>query len=318
VSDLALAAALRQRLDLKADPAALPAKGMAHAHFRLPGGRLARVPRWSQVGLDPAANLAHQATAFARAEPSGHTPRLYGTLPPGRDLPMGGLLVEEIAGRPPRLPDDMSAIARALAAIHTLPDRPETPPDPIGNTIAVIDRQAVYFARAGLDPSVLDQLTADLAWAKALPPLPPPPITLVGTDTHPGNFLIDAEGTAWFVDLEKATYGLPAIDLAHASLYTSTTWDPDVAAVLSAGETEDFYAAWAAAVPAELAEAVSPWINPARRLTWLRTLSWMARWKVEGIASHGTAIDPVVIAYVEARIADFFDPATMARVRLSL
>jgi hypothetical protein len=32
-------------------------------------------------------------------------------------------------------------------------------------------------------------------------------------------------------------YGLPAIDLAHASLYTSTTWDPDVAAVLDRRRT---------------------------------------------------------------------------------
>ena len=75
MSDLAFAA-LRQRLHLNAAPAALPAKGMAHAHFRLPDGRLARVPRWSQVGLDPAANLAHQATAFTRAEP---------IRPPGRN-----------------------------------------------------------------------------------------------------------------------------------------------------------------------------------------------------------------------------------------
>jgi hypothetical protein len=50
---------------------------MAHAHYRLPGrGLVARVPRWSQVGLDPAANLAHQAAAFESAFPSRHTPRL--------------------------------------------------------------------------------------------------------------------------------------------------------------------------------------------------------------------------------------------------
>ena len=75
---------------------------MAHAHFRLPDGALARVPRWSQIGLDATANLAHQATAFTRAAPSGHTPNLLGTLEPGPDLPMGALLVEEI--RPPAPP----------------------------------------------------------------------------------------------------------------------------------------------------------------------------------------------------------------------
>ena len=40
-------------------------------------------------------------------------------------------------------------------------------------------------------------------------------ITLVLTDTHPGNFLIRPDGQAVIVDLEKALYGSPGIDLAH-------------------------------------------------------------------------------------------------------
>jgi hypothetical protein len=44
----------------------------------------------------------------------------------------------------------------------------------------------------------------------------------------------------------------------------------------------------------------------------------MARWKVETGASFGAGIDPRVNAHVAARIADFFDPATIARVRRSL
>ena len=229
---------------------------------------------------------------------------------------MGALLVEEIIGRPPRLSEDFPAIANALAAIHALPSEPTG--NPIAATVQVIERQAAFFDRAGLHPETLAHLNAELDWVHTLPTSPAPPITMVGTDTHPGNFLIDAEGKAWFVDLEKATDGLPAIDLAHATLYTSTTWDPDVAAVLTPDETADFYETWSSAAPPAVVESTRPWFTPTRRLTWLRTLSWMARWKVEGIASHGTAIDPVVIAYVEARIADFFDPATMARVRSSL
>jgi aminoglycoside phosphotransferase (APT) family kinase protein len=299
---------------------------MAHAHYRLPGrGLVARVPRWSQVGLDPAANLAHQAAAFESAFPSRHTPRLTAAIEPADDLPMGALLVGEIAGRPPRLPDDMPAIARALAALHALPVPSAEaraplagPADPVAATVAVIERQAPFFTRAELAPDTADHLAAELAWARTLPPAPDAPITLVGTDTHPGNFLIDADGKAWFIDLERAMYGLPAIDLAHASLYTSTTWDPDVAAVLDRKATAVFYDAWTAAVPPELAEGARPWFEPARRLTWLRTLSWMARWKVETGASFGAAIDPRVTAHVAARIADFFDPATITRVRRSL
>jgi aminoglycoside phosphotransferase (APT) family kinase protein len=289
---------------------------MAHAHFRLPDGALARVPRWSQIGLDPAANMRHQATAFTRASPSGHTPHLLGILEPGPDLPMGALLVEEIIGRPPRLSEDFPAIANALAAIHALPSEPTG--NPIAATVQVIERQAPYFAKAALPPETLAHLTAELEWVRTLPTTPAPPITLVGTDTHPGNFLIDADGKAWFVDLEKATDGLPAIDLAHATLYTSTTWDPDVAAVLTPAETASFYEAWSLAAPPAVVEATRPWFTSARRLTWLRTLSWMARWKVEGSAAHGAGVDPRTLDHVQARIEDFFNPETIARVRATL
>lgn len=303
----------------------LRTKGMAHAHIRLRGrGRVVRIPLWSQVGLDPAANLAHQAAAFARAAASGHTPVLHAVLPPDPELPMGALVVQEVAGRPPRLPGDLPALARALAALHALPVPPPAarpplaaPSDPAAATLALIERQAACFERAGLDPTVRRVLAEELARVRRLvadPPAPPAPVALVGTDTHPGNFLIDDAGKAWFLDLEKAQYGLPAIDLAHTTLYTSTTWDPDVATVLTPAEVAGFYRAWSEAVPAAL-KAQSAWFAPARRLTWLRTLSWMARWKVEGMARFGGAVDPAVLAHVRARIADFFAPDTVARVQ---
>lgn len=303
--------------------APMPAKGLAHDHVRLVGlGLVARVPRWSQIGLDPAANLRRQAAGFARAAPSGHTPALHAVIEPGAGLPMGGLVVGEVVGRPPRLPQEMTAIAEALAALHRLPVPPpearpplDSPADPVAATLAVIARQAVYFDRIGLPAAVRAVLEAEWTEARRMPSLPPlPPACLVGTDTHPGNFLIDAAGTAWFVDLEKAQYGLPAIDLAHASLYTSTTWDPDVAAVLTPDAVAAFHAAWSAAVPPALAEAMRPWLRPMRRLTWLRSLSWMARWQAEG-ERLGVGVLPAVQAHVRARIADFFSPATIERVR---
>ena len=126
----------------------------------------------------------------------------------------------------------------------------------------MIERQAPYFAKANLAPETLAHLNAELEWVRTLPTTPAPPITLVGTDTHPGNFLIDAEGKAWFVDLEKATDGLPAIDLAHATLYTSTTWDPDVAAVLSPAETASFYETWSQNAPPAIVEVHPPLVHP--------------------------------------------------------
>ena len=50
------------------------------------------------------------------------------------------------------------------------------------------------------------------------------PLTVALADTHPGNFIVDRAGIAWFVDLEKVHVGSAAIDLAHASLATSTLW----------------------------------------------------------------------------------------------
>ena len=67
------------------------------------------------------------------------------------------------------------------------------------------------------------------------------PLTVALADTHPGNFIVDQDGIAWFVDLEKVHVGSPAIDLAHATLATSTLWHPDVGKVLSRDEVGVFY-----------------------------------------------------------------------------
>lgn len=291
----------------------LRAKGMAHAHWRVAGRRIVvRVPRWSQTDLDPAANLANEAAAYRRAAPSGHVPRLIDVLAPTDRLPMGALLVAAVDGRPPRLPDDLPAVARALAAIHALPlpdpaDRPplSSPADPVRATADLIVRQAAWFDRIALAPAVRTALSDAVAWAAGLPGAGPPS-ALVGVDVHPGNFLIDADGWAWFVDPERMQYGLPALDLAHATADTSTRFDPDVDAVLDPAAVAAFVDAWAAAVPAPVAEAARALFPTARRLVRLRTLAWMARWTADVGRTQGAAIDPAVRAHVDRTIADLF------------
>src|SRR5262249_9482114 len=103
------------------------------------------------------------------------------------------------------------------------------------------------------------------------------PLSLVGTDTHPGNFIIRPDGRAILVDLERVCYGSPAIDLAPAPLYTSTTWDLDVRAVLTPDDVANFYREYLTSVGLERAAALRPWLLPARRLTWLRTMMWAVR-----------------------------------------
>jgi aminoglycoside phosphotransferase (APT) family kinase protein len=218
-------------------------KGTSNDHVKLgDSGLVARVPRFSHGGLDAPTNLARQEAAFARAEPSCHTPRLHDVLPIGADLPAGALIVDRIDGHAPRLPDDMAAIADALAALHALPVPPPAgrPPltravDPLTATFEAIEQHAVCLDAAGLVPAARAALDEELAWARdfvAPDPTELPP-RFVGADTHPGNFLIDDAGKAWFTDLEKAQYGAVPIDLAHASLATSTGWDPDVTGWLS-------------------------------------------------------------------------------------
>jgi phosphotransferase family enzyme len=313
------------------DLVAMREKGVAHAHYLLPRHRLVlRVPRLSQWALAPAENLAYQAACFRRAQDSGATPRLHAVFAIGADLPRGALLVEAIAGRPPRLPDDLAALAGALARLHALPlpAPAERPPladhshgGAIAGTLVVIERQVPALDGPDMPVATRRALLEELAWARgfaAETASQAQPIALVGTDTHPGNFVVREDGGAVLVDLEKALYGSPAIDLAHCTLPTSTTWDLDVQTVLSPAETMAFYRCYLALRGSAVAEALRPFLAPSRRLTWLRTMMWCARWRVAAATSQDWSerhVDPVLLAHIRRRVAAFFDPQAVAAMR---
>ena len=265
----------------------LPDKGLAHHHVRLVGtGRLARIPKQSQMALAAQANLDYQAACFERASASGHAPAFFGALPPSAALPRGALLVEEIIGRPARLPDDLAAIAQALAAIHSLPvpEAPRRPPlrdpaDGLAALFAEIDAQAVHLDAANLAPRALCAIDLTLLRLRsAVATLTPPPRRLIAFDAHPGNFLIRADGSAVLVDLEKARYGEPPLDVAHATLYTSTTWDVDTSAVLTPAQVALAYTVWARHF--ESAPLWRPWLLPLRAAMWLWAVTWCVKWRV--------------------------------------
>lgn len=302
--------------------------GLAHAHIRIRGGLiqgrnvLARVPLWSQYGLSPAENLAYQAACFARAAPSGRTPVLHATLPPGPGLPFGALIVDEIRGRPVRLPGDLAALADCLACLHRLPVPPpaERPPladqaDPVRATLAIIEGQARSLDAVSIHADTRRQIDEELDWARAFAARtdrPPHPITLVGTDTHPGNYLIAADGRAILHDLEKALYGSPSIDLAHCTLPTSTLWHRASPCTLAPAEIIAFYRSYLGAIPGPLAEGLAPWLLPMRRFTWLRTITWCAKWRAERgqtAGSDGAGADAARL------IALFFQPDEMRAQR---
>ncbi|PMR72327.1 phosphotransferase [Halomonas heilongjiangensis] len=288
--------------------------GLAHHHVWLVRDAIdwvARLPKQSQLGLGARANLDYQAACFARASESGHTPALHGVLPPSKDLPRGGLLVSAIRGRPAHLPDDLPAIAEALASLHALEIPPsgqreplQAPGDPWAAMRHEVATQARFLDRAGLTPEVRRRIEAELA---ALPQrLSGAEPRLISFDAHPGNFLITDSGRAVLVDLEKCRYGLPGFDLAHASLYTSTTWDLVSRAELSAAQVADFYHRWMTATGFDGDTAA---LLACRRAMWLWSLTWCAKWR----ASHRRARDAHTRG--EDWSAELSDEALIAHVR---
>lgn len=344
----ALAAALSAlpgyRGTTMADLAVLNVKGLAHDHVTVAGrGLLLRVPKQSQFGLSAGDNLAYQAACFARVSASGHGPKLHEVLRPQRRLPMGALLVEMIDGRPPRLPEDLPFLAEAMARVHALPVPPPASRkplhdhvDPVGGAMAEIEAQAAFLDEAALEPAARAEIDDELAWARAFKPESAEraqPVTLVLTDTHPGNFLIeegeDRAPRAVIVDLEKALYGSPATDLAHATLYSSTTWDPDTWAELSLEQVAAFYRRYLELIGDKLAAELTPWLVPLRRITMLRAITWCVKWRVlhararredndltesaEDWSAENT--DPATIAHVAGRVADYLAPETLKAMR---
>lgn len=314
-------------------------KGLAHDHVRLVGSAaltgtplLARVPKQSQLDLPAADNLAYQAACFDRACAGGHAPRLHAVLPPDDLLPRGALLVEDVHGRVARLPGDLHAIMAALAALHRLPvpaPGHRAPlidmADPLAALADEIAVQAAHVPQAALASAVSAAISAGIASLRSLCAGPHrPPARLIAFDGHPGNFIVRPDGRAVLVDLEKCRYSYPGLDLAHATLYTSTTWDLDSHAVLDGGQVHRAYLAWESAVGEPLATQARPWHGPLRRAMWLWSLTWCAKWRVlsgqpaqprpsgeDWSASHS---DAALVRHVRDRVDHYLDAAVVARV----
>ena len=309
-------------------------KGLAHHHVRLVGtGVLARIPKQSQLRLGARDNLAYQAACFERIGPLGHAPRLMGLLPPGPDLPRGALLVEEIVGRSAQLPGDLPAIMQALASIHALPLPPPTrrapllhARDPLQDLRDEIAAQAQHLDSVGLAPAAASDIGAELQrLGQVCARLERPARHLVAFDGHPGNFIVRSDGSAALVDLEKCRYSYPGLDLAHATLYTSTTWDLDSCTALDPLQVAQGYAAWAGCVGAAAARSAQPWHAPLRRAMWLWSVTWCAKWRaLSGVPAGASADgedwsaqgnDAALTAHVQDRVAHYLSAAVVQQLR---
>jgi aminoglycoside phosphotransferase (APT) family kinase protein len=333
----ALLAALRERPAFSALTAAdlkpLPATGTAHGHVRLPNGLLARIAYAHEGDATAVARLTTQAEAFRHLAPSGRTPRLHDVIEPRPGLPGGALIVDLIDGRAPHLPDERALMADTLARIHALPLPAMGSPiprqeNPFIETLAAIEQNAVRF----LDEAVPDagaraEIAEELSLMRGMAPAfaqRAQPLAVALADTHPGNFIVDRGGVARFVDLEKVHVGSPAIDLAHATLATSTLWHPDVGKVLSRDEVQRFYALYLEKVGRRRAADLEPWLLPMRRLTWLRTTLFMARWRVQTRGPRDPSdptqwsdagLEPAMKAHIDQRIDQCFRRDTIQSIR---
>jgi aminoglycoside phosphotransferase (APT) family kinase protein len=315
------------------DGEALPATGTAHGHVRLRDGRLARIAYAHEGDASAAGRLHAQAAAFRHLEPAGRTPRLHEVIESRPGLPGGALIVDFIDGRAPSLPDELDLMADTLAHIHALPLPSASAPipwqsDPFIETLEGIELNAMRFLdKAVPDASARAEIADELRALRGLAPLlgrTVQPLTVALADTHPGNFIVDQARIAWFVDLEKVHVGSPAIDLAHATLPTSTLWDPAVGQWLTGQEVRGFYDDYLARIGAEKAEALRPWLVPMRRLTWLRTTLFMARWRVETRSPRDPSnpaqwsdagLDPQMKAHVDVRIDQCFTREVVRSIR---
>jgi aminoglycoside phosphotransferase (APT) family kinase protein len=310
---------------------ALPATGTAHGHVRLENGLLARVAYAHEGDASAAGRLQAQAAAFRHLAPAGRTPRLHEVIEPRAGLPGGALVVDFIEGRAPRLPGELALMADTLARIHSLPLPPSGSPiprqkNPFLETLEGVEFNAVRFLdKAVPDPGARAEIAEELRAVRGMSlPLAPQPLTVALADTHPGNFIVDGAGIAWFVDLEKVHVGSPAIDLAHATLPTSTLWHPAVGALLSRDDVHAFQESYLARFPKKQADALRPWIVPMRRLTWLRTTLFMARWRVETRAPRDpvnttqwsdAGLDPKMKRHIDTRIDQCFERETIRSIR---
>ena len=282
----------------------MSAKGLAHDHVRLVGSHLlARIPKQSQMRLGAQDNLQYQQACFDRAVASGHVPACFQRLQPTTELARGALIVREIEGRPARLPEDLPRLMQALAAIHALPVPPQEntapllhPEDPLLAMLQEIGQQAAYMPVAGLQNSVADVIHQELVALQTLcETTERPQRRLIAFDGHPGNYVITELGAgiskAYLVDLEKCRYSYPSFDLAHATLYTSTTWDADNPVILRTEEVLNAYLSWEQAVGSDIAASAAPWHVALRRAMWLWSITWCAKWRVASQAAASQSED---------------------------
>jgi hypothetical protein len=220
-----------------------------------------------------------------------------------------------------------------MASIHTLPVPARAgrapilaPADPLADLLEEIGAQAAYLDPAGIAPETTELIRDGITDLSVLVAAPARPAArLISFDAHPGNFLVEPSGRAVLVDLEKCRYSAPQLDLAHATLYTSTTWDVASHAVLGVEEVARVHERWIGRIGgADWARDAGRWLVPMRRAMWLWSMTWCAKWRVlsaraargdgEGEDWSAEASGADLVAHVRDRVDHYLAAATARMV----
>ena len=101
-------------------------------------------------------------------------------------------------------------------------------------------------------------------------------------------------------------------------------WHPDIDRLLSRDEVQRFYDLYLDKVGKKRAVELQPWLLPMRRLTWLRTTLFMARWRVQTRRPRDVSdpaqwsdagLEPCMKAHIDAAIERCFDRDFVRAVR---
>ncbi len=187
-----------------------------------------------------------------------------------------------------------------------------------------ITQQAEHLPAAHVALAVEVAIAGELEALRAACARPQrPPRCLIAFDGHPGNFIVRPDGKAVLVDLEKCRYSHPGLDLAHATLYTSTTWDLDSHCVLAPAQVLQAYATWQACMGPDGALA-RPWQVTLRRAMWLWSITWCAKWRaLSGQAARAGAdgedwsaehSDAALVRHVRGRVEHYLQAGVVARM----
>lgn len=271
----------------------LPMMGIGHRHWLVKSPYhknqklILRTPTSLKAGFTSYKQyIEYQEACYKLLESSCHTPQFIAAVYEHPLYQFGGLLIQYIEGRLPQKNHDWPRIASCLASIHRLPTHTisrliPAPTSIWQEIIGTIQHRQPYFQQPFIPTAIQNYLKCELDWAIKFfqqHQHKNQPRTIMLYDCHPANFLIDQHDKAWFLDLEKVTLGHPALDLAHATIITSRSWHPYLEINLSPEDETKFYETYFQEHSRQSIQDITFFIQPARRLVWLRTLSWAAEW----------------------------------------